>query len=158
MGMDTEKVKKILNEASKFTENFPLEDKNIVKQAYVTRAFILGDSNTQSSIPLHPKIDAVSMGEFIKQKNPKDEGERVLCMGAYLFMFQGADHFNLKDIEKCYSDTLVPKPTNINDKINMNIRKGYIRPFGKKDKLKIWGITKSGIDFVESLSRKAEGA
>ena len=60
------------------------------------------------------------------------------------------DKFNTKDLAEGFRSAKEPPPTNMNDKVNLNIRKGHMMEAKeKKDKSKAWVLTNSGEKFVE---------
>lgn len=99
----------------------------------------------------------LSIKEFILAKNPADDVQKTLVIGYYLEHFGGASAFNARDLTEGFRSAREPVPGNINDKVNLNITKGYMMPVKeKKDKLKAWILTNSGERFVEE-DLKAEG-
>lgn len=99
----------------------------------------------------------LSLGEFIRQKNPKSHGDKILMFGYYLEKIKGYDAFNIDDIEKCYQDVRMPKTKNFSPYIIQLIREGKIMDSEqKKDNKKAWLLTKDGIEYVENYGTKAE--
>jgi len=92
----------------------------------------------------------LSTKEFILTKKPIDDVQKTLVIGYYLEHFEGADRFNVKDLAEGFRLAREPIPTNVNDKVNSNIEKGYMMAVReKKDKLKAWVLTNSGEEYVE---------
>lgn len=92
----------------------------------------------------------LSIKEFLLAKKPTDDVQRTLVIGYYLEHFEGMDRFNAKDLADGFRSAKEPPPTNINDKVNLNIGKGYMMEAKeKKDKFKAWVLTNSGEKFVE---------
>jgi len=103
------------------------------------------------------KSKKLSIKEFILAKNPVDDVQKTLVIGYYLEHFGGVSTFNVKDLTEGFMSAREPVPGNINDKVNLNITKGYIMSAKeKKDKLKAWLLTNSGERFVEE-DLKAKG-
>jgi predicted nucleotidyltransferase component of viral defense system len=99
----------------------------------------------------------VSMGEFLKSKDPKSHGDKILVFGYYLENFIDESSFNLNDIEKCYNQARIPKTKNFPQYIAQLIRDGYLMDFEeKKDNKKAWILTDSGLKYVEGLIPKNE--
>ena len=99
----------------------------------------------------------LSLGEFIKQKNPKSHGDKILMFGYYLERIKGYESFNIDDIEKCYQDVRMPKTKNFSPYITQLIREGKIMDSeAKKDNKKAWLLTKDGMEYVENYGVKAE--
>jgi hypothetical protein len=92
----------------------------------------------------------LSVKEFLLTKKPTDNVQRTLAIGYYLEHFESMDRFNVRDLTDGFRSAKEPPPININDKVNMNIRKGYMMETKeKKDKSKAWVLTNSGEEFVE---------
>ncbi len=92
----------------------------------------------------------LSVKEFLLTKKPTDNVQRTLVIGYYLEHFESMDRFNIRDLADGFRWAKEPPPTNINDKVNLNIRKGYMMEAKeKKDKFKAWVLTSSGEKFVE---------
>lgn len=92
----------------------------------------------------------LSVKEFLLTKKPSDDVQRTLVIGYYLEHFESMDRFNIRDLADSFRSAKEPPPTNINDKVNMNIRKGQMMEAKeKKDKSKAWVLTNSGEKFVE---------
>ncbi|MDI6698627.1 MAG: nucleotidyl transferase AbiEii/AbiGii toxin family protein [Candidatus Saccharicenans sp.] len=99
----------------------------------------------------------LSLGEFLKQKNPKSHGDKMLMFGYYLEKIKGYESFNIDDIEKCYQDVRLPKTKNFSPYIIQLIREEKIMESEqKKDNKKAWVLTKDGIEYVENYGSKAE--
>jgi len=92
----------------------------------------------------------LSIKEFVLTKNPTDDVQRTLVIGYYLENFGGVEAFNVKDLTEGFRLARERVPLNMNDKVNLNISKGYLMKAGeKKDNLKAWVLTSSGERFVE---------
>lgn len=93
----------------------------------------------------------MSVKEFLLTKKTKDDVQKTLCIGYYLEKFENAESFNASDVESCFRKAKEQVPTNINDKINMNIKKGFIMDSKeKKNNKKAWTLTSTGEAEVES--------
>lgn len=102
--------------------------------------------------PGKPQAEAnkLSIKEFLLTKKPTDDVQRTLVIGYYLEHFESMDRFNARDLSDGFRSGKEPLPTNINDKVNLNIGKGYMMEAKeKKDKFKAWVLTNSGEKFVE---------
>lgn len=92
----------------------------------------------------------LSVKEFILSKAPANDVEKTLAIGYYLERYDGASSFNVDEIARCFQLAKEPIPGNINDKVNMNIKKGHMTEAKeKKDKKKAWIVTNSGEQFLE---------
>jgi len=94
-----------------------------------------------------------SLAEFVKLKgDPKEHTELTMIFAYWLFKKENMDSFNVRDMEDCYSQTRIPKPTNLSDVMNRNQGKGLlVRSEGRKDGLVAWAITRSGEEYVEKM-------
>lgn len=91
--------------------------------------------------------------EFLNEKNPKTNLDRILAIAVYhnRFIDPSRDSFNVKDIEDLIPKAKLKKPANINDVINKNVIKGYFEEDGKEETgKKKWYVTGSGISRVDS--------
>ncbi len=96
-----------------------------------------------------------SIREFLIEKSPSDDVKKTIAIGYYLEHFEGLDSFNIKDLEKGFERAREKKPLNMNDKVNMAIRNGFLDEVAeKKESRKAWHITNTGISFVESNFQK----
>lgn len=103
---------------------------------------------------IHPETkDVTSVYEFIKQKKLETHTDKVVGMAYYLYKYKNVDPFNVKDIEKMYEEARISLPQNLSDIIaKLAKNKGYfIETTEKKDGLKAWKISASGIEYIESL-------
>jgi hypothetical protein len=100
---------------------------------------------------------SLSVKEFLLTKKPTDDVQRTLVIGYYLEHFESMDRFNIRNLAEGFRLAKEPVPANINDKVNMNIRKGHMMEAKeKKDKSKAWILTNSGEKFVEEGLPKGE--
>lgn len=93
----------------------------------------------------------LTVKEFILNKRPSNDVEKTLAIGYFLEKFEAAASFNTDDLARNFVLAKEATPTNINDKVNLNIKKGHMAEAReKKDKKKAWMVTNSGERFVES--------
>ena len=106
--------------------------------------------------PSNVKIKPVSIGEFIAEKKPKSDVEKTLVIGYYLEIMENEPTFNILDIEAMFRKAKEPVPNNINLCVHSNIRKRFIMEAEeKKDNLKAWSLTQTGIDYINSGLKKS---
>lgn len=99
----------------------------------------------------------LSLREFIAEKNPADDVQRTLIIGYYLEHNKRKDAFNTEDIKKEFMSAKLKPPVNINDKINLNIRKGLMMEIEKeKGSRKSWTLTDTGEKQIEKGFRKED--
>ena len=92
----------------------------------------------------------VSPREFILTKKPADDVKRTLVVGYFLEKFENCTTFNISDLEAAFERAKEKKPSNMNDKVNMNIRNGHLEEASeKKDSRKAWYLTNTGEKMVE---------
>jgi hypothetical protein len=95
-------------------------------------------------------VRKTSLREFLISNKPSDDVKRTLAVGYYLEKFDSLNSFGVKDLESAFERGKEKKPSNINDKINMNIRNGHIEEAKeKKDGRKAWYVTNSGEAYVD---------
>ena len=66
------------------------------------------------------------MKEFILLKKPSGDVQKTLAIASYLEKNEGMASFNVEDLAHYFQLAKEPTPQNLNDKINMNIKKGHI--------------------------------
>ena len=93
----------------------------------------------------------ISIKEFILTKNPNDDVQKTLGIAYFKEKLEGVETFNVRDLEDGFRKAKERTPSNINDKVNMNIKNGHLMEASeKKDGLKAWTLTNSGEAFVEA--------
>ena len=92
----------------------------------------------------------LSLREFLLSKKPTGDVKKTLTIGYYLEKHEKLSSFNINDLEVAFERAKEKKPTNMNDKVNMNIRNGHLEETSeKKDNRKSWYLTNSGEQYVE---------
>ena len=92
-----------------------------------------------------------SLKEFLLSKKPSNDVQKTLAIGYYLEKFDSLESFNGDEIESAFLIAKEKAPDNINDKVNMNIRKGHIMELKeKKNNKKSWCLTSTGEILVEN--------
>ncbi len=110
-----------------------------------------------SEQPMSEGGKKISLAEFMKTKNPKSHGDKILTFGYFLEKNRGYSAFNLNDIEACYKDARIPKTKNFPQYIAQLIRDGYlVDAEEKKDNKKAWELTSGGLKYVEALASEDE--
>lgn len=93
----------------------------------------------------------LSVNEFVLGKKPKGDVQKTLVISHYLEKNENMSSVNVDDIAKYFRLAKEPVPGNLNDKINMNIRKGHMAEAeGKKDNKKAWIVTNTGEQFIKN--------
>lgn len=100
-------------------------------------------------------IKKISIQEYLRSKKPKTDVNKTLAICHYMEKYEDFEYYNKNDIEEHFKKAREPPPLNINDKVNSNIKKGYMMDADeKKDNLKCWCLTSSGIEFCENNFKK----
>ena len=73
-----------------------------------------------------PTPKKLSFREFLISKKPSDDVKRTLAIGYFFEKYEGYSSFNSDDLMGAYEKAKEKKPLNIHDKVNMNIRNGYM--------------------------------
>jgi flagellar capping protein FliD len=93
----------------------------------------------------------ISVKEFVLEKKPKGDVQKTLVLAHYMEKYENVTAINVDDLAKCFRLAKEPIPGNLNDKINMNIRKGHMTEAEeKKENKKAWIVTNTGEQFIES--------
>ncbi|MBI5654391.1 hypothetical protein HZC53_01925 [Candidatus Uhrbacteria bacterium] len=96
----------------------------------------------------------ISIKEFIMTKKLDDDVKRTLAIAYFIENIENIKPFNADDLKKAFRSAKMQTPTNINDKINMNIRAGRIMEVDeKKESKKAWELTATGESFVEDMGK-----
>jgi len=96
-------------------------------------------------------VKKLSVKEFLIAKNPSDDVKRTLAIAYFLEHVSGMVSFNVEDINQGFRSAKIQPPSNTNDKINVNIKNGYIMEAEeKKESKKAWVLTATGEKFVEN--------
>lgn len=100
------------------------------------------------------KKRGLSVNEFLREKGVTSTTSGVnivLAIAVYNDRFRGADSFSASDLNDLIREARLKPLTNVNDRINQNVSKGYMavdKPGeGRK---KRWYVTNSGYEFVDS--------
>jgi len=118
------------------TEEIPLSD-NISPQSLV-------DSEAKS-------YD--SLITFLKEKDFQNDVELTLGVTYYIDCIDNVGPVTVKDIENKLLEARKGKPSNINQCINLNIRKGYMAEYpDKKDGHKTFTLLSEGIKWCQSYT------
>jgi hypothetical protein len=97
----------------------------------------------------------LSVKEFILQKQPRGDVQKTLVLGYHLEHYRSISPFNVDDLEKLFREAKEAVPKNINDKVYLNIEKGFMMEAeGKKDKKKAWTLTVTGEKYVDNTLKK----
>ena len=111
--------------------------------------------NPNSVKPVVGKKKILSEREYLRDKKPASIVEKTLFLGNYLEEHKGIDSFTAEDLRNAFRAACEPYPSNINDNINKNIRKGFFMEDAPKEDKKAWVLTLTGEKLVrEKLGNK----
>lgn len=93
----------------------------------------------------------ISVRGLFNSKGAKNDVQRTLVVGYYLEKYEGTESFSVVDLDNCFRSARQSVPQNLNDKVNMNIRKDHIMDAkNKKDGRKAFMLTDVGKNSVEN--------
>jgi hypothetical protein len=89
----------------------------------------------------------LSPKEFVMQKKPRTDVERVASLAFYLTHYRNAPHFKTIDISKLNTEAAQSKMSNVHMAVDNATKSGYLAPAGKGTKQ----ISAAGELFVQAL-------
>ncbi len=89
----------------------------------------------------------ISPKEFIMQKQPRTDVERVACLAFYLTNYRNTPHFKTIDISKLNTEAAQSKMSNAHVAVDNATKTGYLVPASKGTKQ----ISAAGEVFVQAL-------
>lgn len=96
----------------------------------------------------HPQISVV---EFLREKKPSTAVDKALVFAVYHETQTGKEVFNTEDLLNLWRQAKEARPSNINDLINKNVKKGFMADEKtNKGQKKSWYVTSSGSEIVKS--------
>ncbi len=108
--------------------------------------------STPASIGVSPK--QISPKEFLLEKKPSGEVQKTLMLCYYIEHTMGLTPFNVDDLSRVFKLAKEVIPSNLNDKINKNIDKGYlVEDAERRDTKKAWHLTASGENFISQMAK-----
>lgn len=134
-------------------ENSELEKKviSLERRIKIVEDQLAAVASVGSKGNLSETIKKLSIKEFLMTKNLSDDVRRTLAIAYFLEHFSGMISFNADDINQGFRSAKIKPPVNTNDKINMNIKNGYIMEAEeKKESKKAWTLTATGEKYVEN--------
>lgn len=148
MDIEIDKIKTVIREAEEISIQLGEKYADAIVTAKLVALFL---TDKPGSIQItESTVKPLSIKEFTIETDPKDGTEMVLYFGYYLEKYKGVSCFNLSDLKDCYMNAKERQPPNINDKVNLNIRKGFMMEAQeKKNNSKAWILTRKGEEFVK---------
>jgi predicted metal-dependent hydrolase len=101
--------------------------------------------------PPQPTLKAKSPAEFFKKSNPKTDVDRTLAAAYFLEKFRNVQDASAAEIRDVIKEAKRPPPTNINDSVNGNIRKGLMMTAGERENKIVFVLTSDGEAAVEQM-------
>lgn len=121
-----------------------------LKQRVASLEDIVFQEKKSNQVKGHRK-KKLSIREFLIEKKPSNDVEKTLAIGYYFEKYGGVSSFNVDDLQQGYEKAKEKRPINLNDKVNLNIKKGHIAEASeKKNNKKAWYVTNSGATFLEN--------
>ena len=90
---------------------------------------------------------SMSPKEFLLQKQPKTDVERMACLGYYLTHYLDQPHFKTLDLSKLNTEAAQPKFSNAAQSANNAVKTGYLVPSTRGNRQ----LSASGEQFVLAL-------
>jgi hypothetical protein len=110
-----------------------------------------GDSyNAQSISSVRPPFSgdtAMPPKEFLLEKQPKTDVERVACLAYYLTHYRDTPHFKTLELSKLNTEAAQPKFSNAANSTNNAVKRGYLAASLKGQKQ----LSAAGEQFVRAL-------
>jgi hypothetical protein len=104
----------------------------------------------ESAAPSLAAVKKQSAKEFLLEKKPESETQKVLALAYFLERQEGLASFNVPDIETAFRAAREKLPKNTNDAVNKNVARALLMEAEqKKDSKKAWQLTATGERFVE---------
>lgn len=91
------------------------------------------DSRSPSSALPSPYSEDTSMSpkEFLLEKQPRTDVERIACLAYYLTHYRGTPHFKTIDLSMLNTEAAQPKFANTAYSSNNSVKRGYLVPSTK---------------------------
>ena len=108
----------------------------------------LADESSEVGTPGSFSEDrSISPKEFMLEKQPRTDVERVACLAYYLTHYKATPHFKTLDISKMNTEAAQPKFSNAAKAVDNATKMGYLVPATKGNKQ----ISAAGEQFVQAL-------
>jgi hypothetical protein len=128
--------------------NQKIEDRVSILETEVAKLKAIISPTNHTSNPVQAK--KMSIKEFLITKAIDNDVKRTLAIAYFMEKYEGMQSFNTDDLKKYFNLAKHPVPANSNDKVNMNIKGGFMMEAEeKKDSKKAWMLTASGEKVVE---------
>ncbi|MGI8551450.1 MAG: hypothetical protein ACR2PL_11800 [Dehalococcoidia bacterium] len=91
----------------------------------------------------------LGLNEFLASRRAETHPDRVLAIAYYQERYNGGEPITTKDLVDAYQRARLKRPQNFPDVIATLVRKGHLVEQERRDGLKSWGITGTGVAHVE---------
>lgn len=108
---------------------------------------ISADSPGPARRPTFSEHAELTPKEFLKQKAPRTDIERVACLAYYLTHYRDISHFKTLEINKLNTEAAQPKFSNASYSVENAVKQGYLAPAGRGMKQ----LSANGEHFVDAL-------
>lgn len=154
--MKPDELQIAVDRAKKLAEQFP-DYKSEIFTAILTKE-LLGVQNpipSSNSGTASVSTKNLSVRELIKDKRPKNDVQTTLVLGYYLEVIKEKPGFTSQEISDCYGEAKEPTPKNVSDKIQMNIRNGWMMATNNKAGSSVlYTLTNTGLSIMEKGFKK----
>jgi hypothetical protein len=106
----------------------------------------VGDS-TGPAYPSFSSDLSISPKDFLLEKQPRTDVERVACLAYYLTHYRDMPHFKTLDVSKLNTEAAQPKFSNTANSVNNAVKRGYLVPASKGYRQ----LSAQGEQFVQAL-------
>ncbi|MBX3590047.1 MAG: hypothetical protein KF755_03970 [Burkholderiaceae bacterium] len=77
----------------------------------------------------------VSVGEFVREKSPATNAQRIACFAYYRERFEHHEHFSRSDLSGYFAAARLPKPGNFDRDYNNAVKENWIHDSGAESYL-----------------------
>lgn len=130
--------------------SFPMQSNNI---SQITQATQQVQSGTTSAVGHFSEERELSIKEFMLEKKPQTDVERVACLGYYLAHYREKPHFKTIDISKINTDAAQRKFSNPAKAVDNAAKQGYLVQAPTKAHKQ---LSAGGELFVQALPDRSE--
>lgn len=143
--LDHEARNRILDSVATFLGIFPTHQRSIQAPSQSSTSGS-PSSSPNSRLPFSADT-TMSPKDFLMEKAPKTDVERIACLAYYLTHYRGTPHFKTLDISTLNTEAAQPKFTNTAYSTNNAVKLGYIVPSTKGQRQ----LSALGERFVQAL-------
>lgn len=104
--------------------------------------------------PPDPTTKLISAAQFFRLCNPQSDNDRTLVAAYFLEKYKSFASFTAGEIRETIREAKVPPPSNTNDAVNQNIRKGFLMATENKGNKMAFVVTSDGEASVEKMQKK----